>query len=238
VISFKELEKMGRLGNMMFQMAATIALALRHNDKYIFPRSQVENYFSLYECFSNNITNTTAYIEPGFHYTEIPYRQNLDIRGFFQSERYFADYKDVIQALLTPRIGYGIKRNTTAIHVRRGDYTKLTREYAKLDMNYYKRAMDIIKSKQYLVFSDDITWCRQQFVGDNIEFSEGFLPIEDMAHMISCENHIICNSTFGWWGAYLAKNPSKIVVAPNQWFGPALSQHNTKDLIPTAWHKI
>lgn len=239
MITFTQLGNLGRLGNQLFQIATTIALALRNDDKYTFPKWEYEPYFNLRGCFSHSINNPKIYREPFFHYAPIPHSNTdvLDLVGYFQSEKYFQDCRDTIHNLLTPNIGYGIKWGYTSVHVRRGDYLRLTREYVQFDMDYYKRAMDTIKSPKYLIFSDDINWCKANFNGDNIEFSEGRAPVDDLALMSSCEHNIICNSSFSWWGAWLNKNPSKIVVAPEKWFGPALP-HNTKDLLPESWIRI
>jgi hypothetical protein len=237
VISFSELGKMGRLGNQCFQVAATVALALRNNDKYIFPNWEYEKFFNLSGCFATSIANTHTYTEPHFHYAPVPYQPNMDIRGYFQSWRYFDDCQDIIQNLLTPKIGYGIKYNHTSIHVRRGDYVGQPQNYISLGMDYYHKAMNIIKSKYYIVVSDDIEWCKKNFSGEQFIFSEGKSPVEDLALQIACEHNIICNSSFSWWGGCLNKNPSKIVVAPNKWFGPGLP-HNTQNLLPSAWIKI
>lgn len=236
MISYTNLGQMGRIGNQLFEIAATIALALRNNDKYIFPPWQYEPHFNLHGCFSDHIINRETYTEPYFHYTPIPYKPNLNLNGYLQSWRYFDDYQDIIHGLLTPTVGFGIKYDYTSIHVRRGDYLKLTREYVQLGMDYYQKAMDTIKSKYYIIFSDDIPWCKANFHGENVIFAEGN-PVEDLALQIACEHNIICNSSFSWWGAWLNKNPSKIVVAPAQWFGPALP-HNTKDLLPEKWIKL
>lgn len=237
MISFKNLGTMGRLGNQLFQIAATVALALRNNDKYIFPPWQYEQYFNLHDCFSDNIANVETYSEPYFHYAASPYKTNLNLNGYFQSSKYFDDNQDIIRNLLAPTSIISTKYNHTALHVRRGDYLNLTKEYIQLKMDYYQKAMDIIKSKHYIVFSDDITWCKENFRGDNVIFSEGRTPTEDLFLQNACEHNIICNSSFSWWGAWLNKNTSKIVVAPAQWFGPALP-HNTKDLLPEKWIKI
>lgn len=237
MISFKNLGNMGRLGNQLFQIAATVALAIENNDDYVFPLWPEAPNFNLVDCFSNNIVNQNVFRETGFTYSPISYRPNMDLEGFFQSEKYFINSQDVIQSLLTPRVGYPIQYNHTAIHVRRGDYLNLTKEYAQLGMEYYGKAMQMISSKYYIVFSDDIAWCKANFKGSNIIFSEGKSPVNDLALMLSCEHNIIANSSFSWWGAYLNKNPSKIVIAPQNWFGPALP-HNTKDLIPEKWIKI
>lgn len=237
MITFSQLGNQGRLGNQLFQIAATVALAIRNNDEYVFPAWPSEKYFNLHHCFSNNITSTSTYTEPSFIYTPIPYKPNLNLSGYFQSEKYFEDCQDLIQNLLTPTLGFDIKWDYTSIHVRRGDYVNLKKEFTQLDMNYYHKAMQLTKTQKYLVFSDDIIWCKKQFIGDEFIFSEGKSPVEDLALMLCCEHNIIANSSFSWWGAYLNKNPSKIVIAPSTWFGPALP-HNTKDLLPADWIKI
>ena len=237
MISFKELGKLGRLGNILFEVSATAALALRNNDQYIFPSWQDSQHFNLHNCFSDNIQNTDTYNEPHFHYAPIPYRPNLNLSGYFQSYKYFEDYQDVIHNLLTPKIGFGIKYGYTSVHIRKGDYINLANAYEQLDISYYRKAMGVIGSKYYMVFSDDIKWCKENLTGDNIEYSEGKSAVEDLALMSSCEHQIIANSSFSWWGAYLSKNPYKIVICPNKWFGPALP-HNTKDLLMPEWLKI
>jgi len=237
MISFKELVNLGRLGNQLFQVATTIALALRNNDQYIFPYWNYAQYCNLNNCFSNNIQITNTYSEPYFHYSPIPYQQNLNLNGFFQSEKYFFDYKETIQNLLTPKNNIDIQYNYTSIHVRKGDYVNLTKEYIQLDMSYYKKAMSMISTDYYIIFSDDINWCKANFTGNNIIFSENKTPVEDLTLMSKCANNIIANSSFSWWGAYLNKLPSKIVIAPEKWFGPSLN-HNTIDLLPENWIKI
>jgi hypothetical protein len=238
MISFKELGKIGRLGNQLFQIATTIALAIRNNDRYIFPTWLYENSFNLHDCFSANITNYQTYNELNFTYTPILYKPNLNLFGYFQSEKYFVDHWDDIRKLLTPTITFGTNNNCTSIHVRRGDYLNLTKKYSQLNMDYYKMAMEKTNTSKYMVFSDDIAWCKNNFQGDQFIFSEGKSDVEDLALMLGCEHNIIANSSFSWWGAYLNKNPTKIVVAPSKWFGPVLSYNDTRDLLPSSWIKI
>lgn len=240
MISFSKLGNMGRLGNQLFQIGAAISLALRNNDIYVFPSWKYESSFNLYNCFHSNIKPTHLYNEPFFHYQEIPYinttDQVLDLSGFFQSYKYFQEHEWLIKSLLTPKNGLGMKWGVTSIHVRHGDYLNLTREYEQLDMDYYNEAMSIVDSDRYLIVSDDIQWCRRNFVGEKFHFSEAD-EITDLNLQISCEHNIISNSSFSWWGGFLNKNPSKTVIAPGKWFGPAL-QHDTKDLIPKNWKVI
>ena len=240
MITFSNLGKMGRLGNQRFQLSTCIGLAEKNNDEYIFPKWEYEKYFNLHGCFSNDIKITKSYKEPYYHYKEIKESSNdniLDLVGYWQSYRYFENCQGLIQGIFTPKIGFPIKYDFTSVHVRRGDYTNLTKEYEQLNLEYYNKAMKEVNSKYYIIISDDIDYCKTIFKGSNIYFSEYKTVIEDFALMISCEHNIIANSTFSWWGAYLNKNPFKIVVAPNKWFGKALN-HSTKDLMQDSWIKI
>lgn len=237
MISFSKLGQYGRAGNQLFQIAATISLALQNNDKYVFPPWSLEKYFNLHNCFSEDIKFKYQYHEQHFHYIPIQYQSDLDLIGFFQSEKYFKDNKDIILSKLSPKEGFGIIQNTTAVHVRRGDYVG-NAAYEQLGMNYYLSAMNMINSKYYYVFSDDIDWCKKNFTGNNITFIENNSTITDLSLMSSCTHQIISNSSFSFWGAYLNKWPNKTVIAPKKWFGPALKQHNTIDLLPDSWLKI
>lgn len=242
MITFTNLGHMGRIGNQLWELATSISLALRNQDTYIFPPWQHEQDFNLHNCFSNSIVPTHIYREPHFHYKPINYTDTknivLDLVGYYQSPTYFKDYQDQIKHLFTPINKVPTQSNTTAIHIRRTDYLKFAKEHGPLDINYYYRAMEIIDSKYYMIFSDDIEWCKQNFRGDRFIFSEGRTPIEDLSYMIACEHFIIANSSFSWWGAYLNSNPNKIVVCPAKWFGPALAMHNTEDLYLPGWIKI
>lgn len=231
------------MGNQLFQVSAIISLAWRNEDTYIFPNWQYEGYFNLHGCFTDNnkIVPNNYYHEPHYHYKEIPNRDTknevIDLIGYYQSYKYFEEFQHIICALLTPKNGYGIKYGFTSIHVRRGDYLTKPDVHPPLDMNYYNQAMSMIKSEKYMIFSDDIAWCRNNFKGEQFIFIEGNDPVTDLSLQLSCEHNIISNSTFAWWAGYLNKNPSKLVIAPQRWFGSKL-QHDTKDLIPTSWNRI
>ncbi len=87
----------------------------------------------------------------------------------------------------------------------------------------------------YLLFSDDLAWCRENFQGDNIFLSDTGNAVEDFVRMTLCDHHIIANSTFSWWGAWLNPKVNKLIVAPKQWFGRQTKHHDTKDLLPPDW---
>lgn len=239
MITFSNLEKMGRLGNQLFQIATCIALAEKNNDDFIFPEWSYKNYFSLNDCWSNNIKPTISFKEDSFNYKEIKINSKneiLDIIGYFQSWKYFNDSKEIIMGLLTPNISLE-RNNLTSVHIRRGDYLNLKDKYCQLfNSEYYNKAM-LKVGGNFIIISDDIDWCKNKFNGNNITYSESKNEVEDLALMISCQNNIIANSSFSWMGAYLNPNPNKIVIAPNNWFEKNLN-HNTKDLIPKEWHKI
>jgi hypothetical protein len=238
MITFSKLGDYGRLGNQLFQIACTISTALDNNDSYGFPNWEYSKYFNLDFCFFDNIKCDTSYQEPDFSYNKIPYSKNMDLVGYFQSEKYFINHKDMILELLTPKDEIKQESGLCGVHIRRGDYVKLQDYHYNLDMSYYEAAMSKVNANKYIIFSDDINWCKQQFKGRKFQFSEGKTPHEDLALMSKkCEHMIMANSSFSWWGSYLNQNPNKIVIAPSKWFGPKLT-HNTKDLLPENWIKI
>jgi len=241
--TFKDLGNYGRAGNMMFQCASIIGAASLHNEDWRVPAVSSLQGLNIPDWSNEpfDYHNHPTYNEPHFHYSPIPKLGPVtNIKGYFQSEKYFEHCKDEVRRILTPKVHFD-HEGITAIHVRRTDYLDprhkdcyhiLTRE------NYYNQAMEIIPGP-YLIFSDDIKWCKSQFVGDEFSFSEEKDPITDMAHIIGCKNQIVANSSFSWWGAWLNSNPDKQVVAPKKWFGPKLaSSHDTKDLIPKEWIQV
>lgn len=238
MITFSQLGQWGRLGNQLFEVAATIGLALKNNDSYGFPSWEYSNYCNLKDCYYDKLLFNNIYQEPFFQHKEISYCSSLDLRGYFQSDKYFKFYKNKIIDFLLPNIDIKPEDGTCGIHVRRGDYLSFADCYNILDMNYYQRAMDKIKANKYIIFSDDIKWCKNIFIGSNFEFSENKNVYEDLAIMSKqCEHMIIANSSFSWWGAYLNQNFDKKIIAPINWFGPKLP-HNTKDLLPLEWMKL
>lgn len=237
-VSFKSLGNYGHLGNSLFQAACTIALAKRNNDSYQFPSSwKYRNDLSLpSSCFVPNIISRTKYEEPKFAYQNIPYKPNLDLLGYFQSEKYFSDFKQDIHSLFTPKNLDKIseQKNKVSIHVRRTDYLKFPNHHPTMTMQYYEKAMSLFDAgTTFVVCSDDINWCKKRFIGSRFEFSDNKDPILDLILQIKCGHNIIANSSFSWWGAWMNKNNK--VIAPKKWFGPALAQHDTKDLYPNGW---
>lgn len=178
------------------------------------------------------------------------------LEGFWQSERYFAEIAPTIRAdfaLKEPFSDAGkevvnsIQQcvDSVSIHVRRGDYVASNTANAfhgSLALTYYDQATQLIRKQipnpQWIVFSDDIPWCRQHFTFlDDVRYVDQPAPDYEQLHLISlCKNHIIANSSFSWWGAWLNPVSSKTVIAPKNWV--ANSTIDTSAVVPASWVQI
>lgn len=131
---------------------------------------------------------------------------------YVQNPAYFEHYKDDIRTLFGDGIG---KIDKVGIHVRRGDYVNNSFYVDLTQTDYYQKAMAMFPDEQFLVFSDDIEWCKQQDIFKNCSFSEGHDEITDMNMLASCKGVIMANSSFSWWGAYLSKGK---IIAPKAYY--------------------
>lgn len=173
--------------------------------------------------------------------------------GWFTSKKYFKDVEsDIREAfsfehIVLPQAAMEnrtrIKEsNAVAVHVRRGDYLKHP-ELNVCTESYYKRAIEHMKSRLekpvFFFFSDDIEWCKSVFTGKDAVDGETPAaiadPLIDLLLMSSCNHHIISNSTFAWWGAWLGKNSDQIVIAPDPWFAADISG---KDIPCESWMRM
>jgi hypothetical protein len=228
----------GWLGNEMFQYATTFAASKRLGVDCAFPQNNPD-LFEVFQLSSKKIDTAqgTVYQEPSFQYTPIPKEDNLTLHGYFQSEKYFEDYKkDIRQEFRFKNQKVSeLLPNTVSLHVRRGDYMNHPNHHPLCSMEYYHKAMEEFKGYNFLVFSDDKEWCRENFKQDSVYVSEVDDAVEELEMMSWCEHHIIANSTFSWWGAWLGQNDDKKIVAPKKWFGSAYQNHDTKDLYAKDW---
>lgn len=132
--------------------------------------------------------------------------------------------------------------SSTSLHIRKTDYITTKKDiYHSCPLSYYYQAIEKIAKNsnnlQIFVFSDDISWCKENLKTDfPTTFVEGNKDYEDLILMSFCKHNIIANSSFSWWGAWLNKNPDKIVIAPKKWFNNP--EINTEDLIPKSWIQI
>lgn len=184
-------------------------------------------------------------------------RGNILLEGYWQSERYFADIADTVRrefalkdalhaghSALASRIR---DANAVSVHVRRGDYVsspEAHRVHGVCGPDYYERAAEIIAGSEpqaeFFLFSDDPAWTGQnlrlRFPAHLVESAGEYGAREDLQLMSLCRHHIIANSSFSWWGAWLNPRPDKRVIAPQRWF--SVETRDTRDLIPAGWTKI
>lgn len=230
----------GRMGNQMFQLAAAYAHALRHGFEFRCPaKSHNEQLWpSRFRfgrlCHPGTVLST--YTEPTHAYNPIPSIDNLRLNGYFQSEKYFKDYrKEVIEAFGFDNLA---SIDEVAVHVRRGDYVGFADHHPPVDNFYLELAMSYFPNKDFMVFSDDLPWCRLNVRHPRARFVDTGDDIKDFKLMASCRHQIIANSTYSWWAAWINPNPDKIVIAPKNWFGPKNAHLDTKDILPENWLQI
>jgi hypothetical protein len=227
-------------------MAATISLAMENGEPYGFPRWAYEGKFAISNCFHDQLLSGPEYRERRFAWDPIPHQHNLHLYGFFQSQQYFGKFAPLIRRLLRPRITLSRSKylGIASVHVRRGDYLDKPDCHPPLPVEYYEEAAKRLQRsniQEFIVFSDDPAWCRDNLIPGRRGWrmaSHGN-EVVHLSEMSACEAHIIANSSFSWWGAWLDPNTMKKVIAPKQWFGPTLDPtHPTRDLIPATWIRI
>ena len=262
MIGFNALGKLGRLGNQMFQFAAVKGIARNRGVQFCVPPSEQKDEWNDHQLFIPfKLKNTTPlnvqYIDFGrptvaegvFHFNENLFNECPDwvsLQGFFQSEKYFKHIKDELRGdytfnddILGPSLdAVNNLDSPISLHVRRTDYTT-NPNHTALYLDYYQKALSAFPNGQVIVFSDDPKWCYEQsiFKDDRFLISENTNQYVDMCLMTLCKKHIIANSSFSWWGAWLSK--SDHVIAPKGWFEGSNNAHlDTKDLIPDEWETI
>lgn len=169
--------------------------------------------------------------------------------GYFQSHKYFDNVAQQVKTMLRSfqkhdDRGLALKKQisdteSVGVHVRRGDYLKSPyyEFHGVCEIQYYLSAIERMRRKlnapTFYVFSDDLEWCRQNIVGEDIIYSkDGMSPNADLDLFASCRHHILSNSSFSWWGAWGAQSPQQSVIAPCPWYTRIPL---APDLIPPSW---
>jgi hypothetical protein len=252
-------EASGRLGNQLFQLGLLFAIRERHGHEFYLPHAGE----SLWGCFDLDVPS--AGTECSREFREVNGSCNYDARvfeqpdgtsfhGYFQSYRYLESCRDDLVRFLrfnsdhrawSQALLFAYRRRhkgpLVSLHVRRGDYVNTGFEDAWGNLaadGYYDRAVASLGDDvTYLVFSDDIAWCRRSLELDRAEFVDVDHGTS-LAVMAGCDVNIIANSTYSWWGAYL--NPAAEVYAPSRWFGPAMPPPNDRqdDIVLPNWRRI
>jgi hypothetical protein len=263
MISFNYLGNLGRLANQMFQYASLMGIASNRKLEYCIPPKHVFGKFdslvrtsdtNLYECFDIKPQNTavTDYKnreESGFAFDENLFNfceDKTNINGYFQTEKYFKHIKDDVRKEFSfkPEIFEPSKikfkeffsgSEVISLHIRRGDYV-VNPNHPVQTLEYYQNALNLLDNNlPVLIVSDDPKWCNEQdiFADDRFFVSDLGNTNVDLCLITLCNYHIIANSSFSWWGAWLAN--SKKTIAPKNWFGGDCINHNTQDLYCPNW---
>lgn len=241
----------GRLGNQMYCIAATIGTALSNGITYGFPEWNYNRYFK------KPLPIYTAgyklkWIEKHFEYEKPiinPVFSTEIVADFYsmRSYKYWWEFKDTVfshfefsdelKRKIFLELTYKLTGTPAAIHVRRGDYLKLQKYHPVLTLDYYNAAIkQFDKHQRFVVYSDDIEWCKKHFLTDKFVFASGS-PIEDLCSMSMCKAGVICaNSSFSEWAALIG-GVEKVIV-PKMQFGEANAHLSTKDLYLPNWIQI
>jgi hypothetical protein len=263
MIGFNHLGIIGRLGNQMFQYAALRGIADKHGYDFTIPESDFNdewNDHQLFEVFNlPNLKNRGRVDDKFLQERQFNYDPELveqcpddvSLYGYFQTERYFSHIADSIKEDFTFKkdVVENCKEvmeelsEPIALHVRRTDYVEKSQDHPPCSMKYYHEALKRFHEKRpVVIFSDDVKWCKEQdiFKPDRFLVSETDNNIYDMCMMTMCDDYIIANSSFSWWGAWLSHNPDPTVIAPKKWFGDTgyTAKNNTEDICPDRWFRI
>jgi hypothetical protein len=202
--------------------------------------------------------------DPVFYETQKPYMKAIEelhgpvyMEGYWQSEKYFLSIKKELQEKyfipVAPASGLNaelldrIKSSPTiSMHVRRGDYVNVessNKYHGTCSVTYYERAAKLLAEKtgvkQFFIFSDEPDWVKENislpYHTTYISHNKGRESYWDLHLMRHCKHHIIANSSFSWWGAWLNPSRSKVVIAPKNWFSDPSASDN--EIIPEGWIK-
>ena len=255
MITFNRMGRYGLLGNQMFQYATLFSVAKENGFDFGIPYAntgdvQFQNLF-LPNCFDNlsakdssNVSATNFYMEPDFSFDSKLFNvgDDTDICGYFQSEKYFKKYNDQLKKEFTfnnvilqkaKELKNSIAGPAISLHIRLGDYVQQQHNHPVCSLPYYLEASHYFPEYLPLViFSDDIENAKkylEPLQGRNKVFFNTNDKYVDMCLMSLCEYHIIANSSFSWWGAWLAD--SKQTIAPSYWFGPGAN-------VPKYWDDV
>jgi hypothetical protein len=244
----------GRLGNNLFEIAFIKSLSKRNNTQWALPLWDYLKYFQMSWNVDTDIKINDEIRELNFDFHPMflqpiqnYFTLNTDIRGYWQSEKYFEDVWDEIknefkfkQGFLDSifeRTDFIPGKNDWAVHLRLGDYVG-NKNYVQIQPSYYIEFFKD-KTKTFYVFTDDYTLAKKMLGNhDNVEYVEGCSDIEHLALMSQFNNLIIANSTFSWWAAKIAEiyNKDVKVIRPECLFaGPLAKTCTGKDFYPGRW---
>ena len=260
----------------MFKVFCLISYSISYNKKYIFNKNlpikkskKIDTrhtyWNNIFKSISKNTYDNKKKFENQYNdkkfgeYNEIPYyKKNILLKGYFQSYKYFdKNYDEIIKILNLNEIQNNVKdkylnnENTISLHIRKGDYKNLDKQFVILNNCYYIEAIKYILEKDtskcneilcVYEIQDEKEVCKMiqelQDIFTEIKFTKVSPDLEDWEQMLLmsvCRHNIIANSTFSWWSAYINNNVNKIVCYPKKWF---VNSINISGLFPEKWNII
>ena len=208
-----------------------------------------------YFVSDGEITPSAIYHEGDLKFDSKVYSipENCDLSGYFQTEKYFSHIREKLLEIFSFKweieknaLDYWTNTispfldgsNSVSIHVRRGDYTLYPDHHPTCSKEYYDLAISSFdEGCKFIVFSDDIEWCKENFKGDRFHCVDTGSPYVDLKIMTMCKHHINANSSFSWWGAWLNPKEGKRVICPSKWFGPSIPK-DVSDIYCEGWEII
>jgi hypothetical protein len=252
---------MGGLGNQMFQISKALSEGILNNIDVFFrpnafipmegnqPSKYMDNIFRNLK-FKDTTETTERINEISFSYNEmdILYFKPIEFYGYFQSSKNFKNNENIIKNIFKPTDEFKEKLktkypkifedNSVSIHVRRGDYLGISHVLPVIDKTYIDESLNKITNKSHIfIFSNDKNWVRDNLNYEESTIVEGLEDYEELWSISFCQNNIMSNSSFSWWGSYLNDNPKKKVFVPSIWFGPG-GEKNFQDVYEEDWEKI
>lgn len=264
MITYRDLGLCGRLGNQLWQVAATIGIANRRNVPARLPGDwDYRPYFSIPDETFGDCTHASDA-------TDLAEHLHPQARPYLQDWSLFAHIEPEIRRLLLPTAKaltttlqhpdfWALPQPVLSVHIRRGDNVPGVDPYPNKHLyhplpalDYYKRAIALHHGhyRSIAVFGDDPEWNEANIDGDYFHHgqprvkehepayrTEPFTDWVDLFLMAACDHHVLSNSSFGWWGAFLADSPAP--VAPNPWFGPEVRAFTDETLMfPPHWRRL
>lgn len=263
MITFHNLERQGRLGNQLWQIAGTMGIGISRGVDVILPATW--SYRSFF-----NIPDS-MFGDPNQAEDSVQYALSIEERSrpYLQDYSLWADYEDIILEYFSPsdlaksildEVGNEfslLKKPVLSVHVRRGDNVPGADPWC-LDkhlyhplrpLSYYLEGIELAQAASIAVFSDDIAWCRENIPGDYYHVGVTRAPFDqpafatdpvldwiDLMLMARCDYHVISNSSYAWWGAFLSGDRS--VIYPSPWYGTNLSYIDADAMFPPTWRKL
>lgn len=263
MIVCSQLGRTGRLGNQLWQVAATIGMAHARHDTFSFPQWDYQPYFSVPDIYFSDAPGTEA--------SDLVFHMPASAKPYLQDYSLFAEIEDKIREWLQPspvavnaiescHEFLGLPRPLLSLHVRRGDNVPGADRgvadkhlyHPMPPLSYYMRGAETYLHggdhyNSVACFSDDIDWCRDNITADYYhvgeprakehtpEYHDPFNDWLDLFLMARCQHHVVPNSTYGWWGAFLAADPDPIV--PRPWFGPRIDA-DADLMFPKGWRQL